>query len=386
MLPVSRFVVWCAMAGCLTAGGKSLVAQTTVRDGDADKRVLFVDGDDIRPEPGGKRLLFIDGDDIRPEPGGKRLLFVDGDDVRPTPGGIRFAFIDGEEIRRRPGGAILLHYSHPDIRPKAGGPRLLFIDGEPLTRQQLVAVIYQLRPSVFKLSDKEQADLKAEMAANAAAEEARATADNVPGRYELVTFNSSDDSKRSGDMTVAKHGKFYKLTMNFKDGGRWEGSAVRVRDELWAAIGPEKTPALGLYDVKPTGELDGLWVPAYLLGTEEPVFGIEKLKAASKKGTEFKISEAKAPATGAAYEGTLRVTPSQVQLNGDGATAALLWTMGKDKVYGVGLRTGNKLAVCAASSKEFSIVRFKTEGGNLIGDFLSNTGATGFYTYIKYNE
>ena len=385
MLPMSRFVAWCAVVG-LAACGSPLAAQTTIRDADGDKRVLFVDGDDIRPEPGGKRLLFIDGDDIRPEPGGKRLLFVDGDDVRPTPGGVRIAFIDGEEIRRRPGGAILLHYSHPDIRPKAGGPRLFFVDGERLTIPQLVAVIYQLRPAVLKLSDKETADLKAEMAANAAAEEARAKADNVPGRYELVTFNSSDDTKRDGDMTVAKHGKYYKLAMNFKDGTKWEGAAAKVGDEVWAAIGPEKTAALGLYEVKPTGELDGLWVPAYLLGTDEPVFGIEKLQSSNKKGTDFKITEAKAPTTGDAYAGTLKATPTKVQLNGNGGTAALLWTMGTVKVHGVGLRAGNILGACAAGSKEFAIVRFKTEGDNLIGDFLSNTGVNGFYTYVKYNE
>lgn len=359
------------------------LAQTDIRETPGGKRLLFVDGDDIRPEPGGKRLLFVDGDSLRPEPGGKRLLFLDGDNVRPDPQGIRIAFLDGKEIRRRPGGEVLLHVLHPDIRNRFGGERLLFIDGKELTKAQLVAVLYVLRPAMFKLTEKEEADLKAEMAANAKAEEERLKADNIPGKYSIAAFSSSDKKERKGTVNAVKHGSYYKLRFQF-DGEVWDGAAARVgKEELWAAIGPEHTAALAMFDVTADGGLTGTWVPAYLLGTENPAFGSETLTAVDKKGTDFKIKSAKLPKTGDTYEGTLKASPVQAQLNGEGITASMVWTLGQNKVYGVGLRSGNKVGVAAAAAKEFAIVRFKVDSTGLIGDFLTNTGAKGFYTLLK---
>ena len=57
------------------------------------------------------------------------IQFIDGDSIRPEPGGIRLLFIDGKAIRRTLGGKVFLHVSHPDIRPTASGERLMFIDG-----------------------------------------------------------------------------------------------------------------------------------------------------------------------------------------------------------------------------------------------------------------
>lgn len=383
-MPSMRLMWWgMFVVGVVGTVAEPLGAQTDIRDAPGGKPLLFVDGDDIRPEPGGKRLLFIDGDSLRPEPGGKRLLFIDGDNVRPDPAGIRIAFLDGKEIRRRPAGQVLLHVLHPDIRDRFGGQRLLFIDGKELTKAQLVAVIYQLRPAVFKLTEKEEADLKAEMAANAKAEEERLKADPIPGKYSIAAFNSSDGKNRKGTVTAVKHGTYYKLRFQF-EGEVWDGAAARVgKEELWAAIGPEHTAALAMFDVTADGGLNGAWVPTYLLGTENPVFGSEQLTAVNKQGTDFKIKAAKLPKTGDAYEGTLKATPVQAQLNGEGITASMVWTLGTNKVYGVGLRSGNKVAVAAAAAKEFAIVRFKADGAQLTGDFLTNTGAKGYYTLLK---
>lgn len=382
---MSKFAI--APVFILVAISTALHAEiTSIREGGAGgKRLLVVDGQNIRPDPAGNRLLFIDGDNIRPDPGGKRLLFIDGQNVRPDPAGIRLAFLDGKQIRRSPGGKVLLWVSHPDVRPDHTGERIYFIDGPALSKQQLVAVLYQLKPELFKLSAEEEAALKKDMADAAAEDEANAKKDPFVGKYSLLSFSSSDDRKAAGNWVVAKKGQYYQIAFkNTKTNEAWEGVGFYVElfgdKELWAAIGPQASMALARYTADDAGNYDGAWVPHYLLDDPKS-FGTEKLKKTADNN--YTVDAGKAPKTLAEYKGgTCVFTPQKKDINADAKTFLINWTLGDFKVTGIGF-VHKKQLVVAAGGKDATIVRLKMGNGSMGGDFMTTSGAFGYYTLSK---
>ena len=100
--PAMKISTLFALLGFLLSAAPGF-AQTDIRDEFGGKRILYIDGKSVRPDPAGARLLYIDGDNIRPDPNGKRLLFVDHDgNVRPDPAGVRLAIWVGTELRKDP--------------------------------------------------------------------------------------------------------------------------------------------------------------------------------------------------------------------------------------------------------------------------------------------
>ena len=259
----SLLVIQC-LCGLILAG-TGLAATADIRPAPGGPRILFVDGDDIRPSPGGKRLLFVDGTDIRPEPGGKRLLCLENDNVRETPNGVRIAFWDGKELRRTPGGKVLLYIDGDDIRDKFGGTRLYFIDGPKLTQPQLTAVLYLLKPELFKLSADETAAKEKEMATNAATEEKRVGADPWLGDHAILTQNAGATTKRTGTITIGKQADYYSITYKTGESPAWQGIGMKAEvagsgPEVWAAVGPAGATSLGVYDINGPN-VRGFWVP-----------------------------------------------------------------------------------------------------------------------------
>jgi hypothetical protein len=354
-------------------------AQTDVRDRPGGTRLLFIDGNDIRDKPGGTRLLFIDGNDIRDKPGGTRLLFVDGKDVRPAPGGLRLAYWDGATLRRKPGGRILVNLDGWDIREPVNGNRLYFLDGQRVSRAQLVAVLYQLEPTLFKLSAEEEAQLKKE---RVEAERERSK-DEMPGKYDITAFWSTAGDSRSGTVLVERKGEHYVLTFKFRGQVEWQGVGVRSGDDLYVALGPANTVGLCVYRID-GGTLDGTWVPCDAPGTDPSNLGSEKLSGPAKLGGTYKITSAKAPKTGQEYGGTVTLLPQDVpDYRGRFDAYALTWDLGGTKIPGVGIRVGNSLLVSSGTAKDFQVVRFQLRSGNLIGDWYGSNRAAGYYTLIR---
>jgi hypothetical protein len=368
----------CATLLLFTFTSRTL-ATTDVRDTPGGKRLLFIDGNDIRTEPGGKRLLFIDDDNIRDEPGGKRLLFVDGDNVRPDPSGIRLAFLDGPNIRRNPGSERLLFIDGKNIRPNPNGDRLWFIDGDDLSKQQLVAVLFILKPELFKLSDQEQAALKKAMADEAAAE-AQAAEDPISGKYETLNTTSSDGKKLDVDVTMTKKGDAYLAEFNYKNGDKWAGVGVQHNDELWLAIAPQNAPlAIGIYSIN-GGSLKSDWYPA---DADPNGKGAEELSGSDKIEGPYKIVSGKAIKTGAAYNsGTVTITPAPTVNLGADKGCWLAWEIGTYRSWGLGFHTKDSLVV-ASGAKDFAIIRFQIQNGSIAGDFFASNKTTGYYTLNK---
>lgn len=378
------------------SGVATLQAQEAdIRNEPGGKRLLFVDGDDIRTEPGGKRRLFIDGKELRTEPGGKVLLYVDEGDIRPKFGGIRLAVIDEDSIRRNPTGKRLLFIDGDDIRPEPGDKRLYFIDGK-VSQIQLVAVLFLLKPELFKLTAKEEEAIQAAMKA-AEAESEAAMANVLLGKFDVLNSSISDWGGGTISTVQGKDG-FHYLDMKLKQGNLAGIGMKRPgegQDELWIAFAPEGAVALAVYDID-GGKLTGKWIPINAAKDGKAVLGHETLEGpASLKGT-FKIVSAKAPNDGAEYAGTCTLTPYKPA---DGNSSDLfdlysvVWTFGTVKVQGVAAKVkttdGKSVLIAASGTKgDFAVGHVTCESATLAKgiDFLTNKGAAGYIVWTKQNE
>lgn len=381
------FVIASAMA---TAADNT----ANIRPEPGGKRLLFIDGDSLRPEPGGKRLLFIDGKNLRDSPNGKRLLFIDGDNIRHEPNGIRLLFIDGKNIRRTPNGKRLLFIDGSNIRPDPNGERLYFVDGE-VTRTQLIAALYILKPELFKLTEQEEAELKAAM--KEAEEESDKEFQNIHvGKFDVL--NSSMDGWGNGVVTTFK-GKdnHYYLEMKLKQ-QTLQGIGVRrpgqAWEELWIAFAPEGAVALAVYDID-QGKLTGRWIPINAAKEGKTTLGSEVLEGPASLDGEYQIIEAKAPNDGAKYTGTVEIHP--LTPNGNQSDLFDLfnvtWKFGTTTVAGVGAKvksTPGKFALIVASGTkgEFAVGHVTGESAtNSKGiDFLTNKGHAGYLVWTKQSQ
>ena len=331
-----------ALAAVLLGSAPSTLAEVVaIRDQPGGKRLLVVDDRDLRDAPGGKRLLFVDGSDLRPEPGGERRFFIDGDNVRPAPGGIRLAYFDGSDntLRRSPGGKILLFIDGKDIRTEPGGKRVLFVDGE-VSRAQLVGALALLKPELFKLTPAEEEALKKAMA-EAEAESNRLFSEALYGKMSVINSNVKDWGNGAVEVTSGKD-RFVYLNLNFK-GSPMHAIGVHRKinghDGIWLAGAPEGKVALAVYEFA-GGKLDGQWIPANTAKDGKTVLGIEKLSGSDNIEGTFTITEAKAPNSGAAYTGTLKIekaSPTDAHQVFFGQTAyTLTWTIGGAAIKGIG--------------------------------------------------
>ncbi len=378
------------------SGAVPVLAETAdIRSEPGGKRLLFIDGDDIRNEPGGKRRLFIDGNTLRSEPGGKVLLFIDGDTIRPKFGGIRLAFIDGDDIRRSPGSKRLLFIDGDDIRPEPGGKRLYFIDGK-VSRPQLVAALYLLKPELFKLTAKEEADILAAM--KKAEEESDLEMQNVLlGKFEVVN-SSIDDWGRGLVSTVKGKDGFHYLDLKLKNStlsGIGVKSPTKDWGELWVAFAPEGAVALAVYEID-KGKLTGKWIPINAAKDGKTVLGHETLEGPANLNGDFKILSAKGPNSGAEYTGTVTLTPYKPAGGNSSDLSDLYsvtWTFGTTKIPGVAAKVksadGKFVLIAASGTKgDFAVGHVTCDSAtNCKGiDFLTSKGAAGYIVWTKQNE
>ena len=356
---------------------------------------LMASGSFICKEPGGKRLIQIDDKEVS-KPGGKMLVYIDGndlllgdihaapflvvddDDVRPSAAGVIIAHFDGEDIRHGPrsDGKVLINYSHPNLCPTSSANRIYSIEGEPLTKQQLVAGLYLLTPEMFKLSSDEIAAQKKAMKEAGAEADRLAAADQVAGKWEMLNGHGPVEKIGAGLITVdTKKGNAYPVTFDHTKGGGplWTGVGFygeNYGDKLfWVAYGTPKTIALCVYDIKEDGTLDGKWYPWYLDGSPKNT-GTEKLKGPATLDGEYTITSATAPATGAAYSGTVVIKPLDIVGAGKNAMPySVTWTLGTYKIEGIGVRTDNQLFVATGTGADAAIAAFKIHNGTMNCDW-----------------
>lgn len=374
LMSVSLFVVLLGTS----APAKTL---TIVESEPGGKRVLFVDPDqdlsyqEVQNSSNGKTLFYIDKENIL-TPKKESALVVDDKDIRRTPTGVVIATFDGEDIVHGRHGKVIMNYHHPDICPKSQANRIYTVTGPQLSKQQLVAVLYALKPELFTLTAEEEAAQKKEMSANAAEADRLATLDQLAGKWDILNGHGAVEniSKGSITFTPTKNGA-YPVTFDHKaDGGpEWTGVAVYKDangDKLvWVAYGTPKSIGLCVYEID-GGKLTGKWFPWYING-EAKNTGTEHLTGPQTLDGDFKIDSATAPSTGAAYTGTVTIKPIEIVGAGDDEKPySLTWTMGSTKVEGIGIRTGKFLYVASGTGADVNIAKFKIQNGSFSGDWF----------------
>ena len=322
------------------------------------KRVLTVDPDpgksyqEVTVEATRKTSVFISGNDLLNPANMKTMLVVDDNDIRPTSNGLVLATFDGEDIVHGRRGKVIINYHHP-----------------PLNKQQLVAVLYTLKPELFRLTDEEIGAQKKEIAENSAEANRRAKMDPVVGKWELLNGHGPVAKVNAGDITFgAKKGDAYPVTFDHtKDGGpSWNGVAafklLNGDPIIFAAYGTPKTIGLCVYEID-GGKLSGKWYPWSIDGDAKNS-GTEELKGPESLDGDFTIVSAKAPNTGAAYSGTVTIKPLEIVGAGDSEKPyQVTWVFGATKVQGIGIRTDKYLIVSSGAGPDVHIAKFKFQNG-----------------------
>lgn len=349
---------------------------TLIESAPGGKRLLSLDEKTVTPTATGKIALYIQDKDLLANIHDPAVLVVDDHDVRHTPTGVVLATFDGDDIRHGRNGKVMMNYHHPDLCPDARSNRVYTVNGPELTKQQLVAVLYLLRPEMFKLTADEEAAQKKEMAENAAESDREAAADHVAGKWMVLNASGPVEKIGKGSITFApKTGDVYPVTLDYTgDGGpsftgvATAGKEMSGEQPIWAAYGTPKSIGLCVYEID-GGSLDGKWYPWYGDGSAKNV-GTESLAGPATLDGEYKITAAKAPATGAAYAGTVLIKPLKITgANDDAQPYLLTWTLGTVKVYGIGIRTGKRLYVASGAGADTIIARFSLHNGSFNGDF-----------------
>lgn len=348
-------------------GTSALAAGTDIRPEPGGKRLLFVDNQDIRKEPGGKRLLFVDGDSLRAEPGGPRLLYFDGSDVRPEPGGIRIAAWDGPTLRRWPGGKILLVVDGRDIRPEAGGKRLLFIDGAELTREQVSAVLYQLKPEVFKLSAEEKKFAEDAIKEGQAYDAAQIAPERENGDYSPIN-GTGPWGEKAGGVSLKWTGNHY--AMKFQKQGL-VGAGLKVEDSGYKVIGGvgKGKFTTGIFRFK-NDAWTGSWIAAP--GTDPKSQQPDTWKTGEEADGDF-----------ASKVGKLTFKATEEKLDGEGEIREVTSDKG---AKGYAFRFGNKavgFTLIFALGPEAGVFHFKSDGGGMVGDYYAGGETKGYFNLTK---
>jgi hypothetical protein len=376
MNAISRIAVATIIAGLCTLAS----AATNIQD-PSGKTVLVVDHDSVKTDPAGKAVLTIDGDKIT-DSSGKLVLYINGDNIRNEPNGKLLLFIDGRHIKREPGGTNLLYVDGKDLmRGDRSGKPLYHFAGDDLTSQQRMAVLYVLMPELFKGDKEGDAKLVADQAKAATGEDADALKNFAPGAYTIDIYHSQDATNYRGAVTIAKMGDVFAVDFKFNQGDPLQGVGVQRGDELWIAVGPANTVGLAVYTIA-GGKLTGTW---YNASGKPDTFGSENLTGSETLGGSYKITDAKAPITHAAYTGTLTVDSTGKKFDGGVPIYTTAWDLGGYKAKGVGFAAQKSLAVATSTAPEFFIMHLKIspKDGLLNGQSFSMGSSAGFWSLKK---
>ena len=376
MIREMKLLAVLSLAVLLGTAATSSASPTLINAEPGGKRLLSVYEKEVESEATKKIVLHIDGNDLLANVHDPAVLVVDGDDVRHTPAGVVLATFDGENIRHGRGGKIVVNYRHPDICPDPHANRIYSVEGPELTKQQLVAVLYTLKPELFKLTAEEETAQKKEMADNAAESDREASADHIAGKWMVLNASGPVEKIGSGSIVFSpKKGAVYPMTLNYTQNGgpSWNGIAtagevLSGEQSIWAAYGTPKTVAMCVYDIK-GGSLTGTWYPWYADGDPKNT-GSETLTGPATLDGEYKIVSGKTATTGAAYTGTVTIKALAITGAADSSKPYLLtWDFAGTKVYGMGIRTGDRLYVATGAGADVVIAKFTLQNGSFHGDF-----------------
>ena len=361
--------------------------QYEIRDYAKDARVAWVHDKDVSDGANDKILLRLEpGRNAITDPDGKTLLYLDGDitnaySVRsPDDKRIRLAVMEKKDLRRSMTGKVLMHYGDRELCPDAASNRTHVVKGNDLrdrmTPLQTVALIYLLKPDLFKITDAERKEQLADIESTAKEEEMR-IANRLFGKFTLIGGNAN----WQGMAAITKVGPYFHVGFDFADKIKWQGLAVPVlgpdieSQQLCVACSADGAVGLAVYEVE-DGALNGVWYPVSVLKDGKEGTGTEKLKgktASNNLNGVFDIVEAKALKTGAAYAGKLTLK----KFDGDSRDVnkyEMTWKIGDINVKGVGI-------LIEAFKKKRYLVASAGVGDLIVGQVTSNKTGLATFTF-----
>jgi hypothetical protein len=253
-----------------------------------------------------------------------------------------------------------------DLRPEAGGKRLAFLDGEVPDRPHLTALLYQWQGELFKPSAEELESAKKAVDEGAAWTAAQGKPENEVGHYSQMT--AAGPFKSTGDLDVRWVVNHYEL--KFAKGGV-TGVGLKAEDSGYHMIGGlgtgEYTVGLFRFDEK-AGGYTGLWLNPG--GKEAPRKDIWKTVVAAE-------------GTFGSARGKIALDESIGSLNGDGKVHPVKTDQGAS---GFAYRFGNDAVghgFVFVLGANVAVFDFKSDGGNLVGDYNGGSELTGYLTLSK---
>ena len=243
-----------------------------------------------------------------------------------------------------------------------------------------MAGLYLLKPEMFKLTDEENAaQLKAMKEAGEEADKL-AAADQVAGKWQMLSSHGPVDKTDKGFITVACRKKGTPIpspSISPKTaappGMAW-GSTRLFPATSSSGLLTERPRRSACVSMKSTAErCRGSGTRGTSTATPRTL-GTESLKGPETLDGDFTITAAKSPTTGALLQWhrvVSRIKPLAIVAADDHAKPySLTWTMGTVKVYGIGIRTGNTLFVSSGAGDDVNIAKFTINNGSMNSDWF----------------
>ncbi|MBD2464093.1 hypothetical protein H6G89_24120 [Oscillatoria sp. FACHB-1407] len=182
------------------------------------------------------------------------------------------------------------------------------------------------------------------------------TSADVTGTWQITEAKGIDGTTYTGQVDIQSLGDVYRLTWDSSIGS-YKGIGFLVEDQLFVGSGTDvEEYGVGVYRIQPDGTLEGQWT----LPSSEGQVGTE---TATKSGiglTGTYQVQGVNPNNEGDYEGTL-----EIQQTGD--TYQLSWEVGSDVYTGVGLRSGDWLAVSWGEPGSFGVMAFAIADNTMSG-------------------
>jgi hypothetical protein len=180
---------------------------------------------------------------------------------------------------------------------------------------------------------------------------------DITGTWNIGEARGVDGADYTGTVNIQPFGDVYRLTWDSSIGS-YKGVGFLVDDHLFVGSGTEpETYGVVVYQINPNGTLNGQWT----LPSREGQLGTEVATRSAEGGLAgtYQIQGIN-PGNEGGYDGTL-----EIQETGD--TYQLTWQVASNTYTGVGLRSGDWLAVSWGEPGSFGIVDYTIDGDAMDG-------------------
>jgi len=192
----------------------------------------------------------------------------------------------------------------------------------------------------------------------------------LDGTYTVKGTGPAGTDPYSGQITLKPQGQLLAMHWDLGAGGKYTGTGMQRDNVLAAAYGGDQPYGLVVYQIA-NGILSGQWA----IGGQEGI-GVEILSGPDGLSGEYTITAAQNPA-GKSYTGRVNIQPN-------GETYLVTWTLANESYSGIGIRHGDTLVVGWGPGQQVGAVVYEIQGNSLTGRWAAAAmKSTGSETLTK---